>query len=144
MKIMKLLPICLLLPTCAVLYSCAKITADPVSVTVEWTAPGDDGDVGTADRYDMVYTTDSTDLANAVFDFSGCSSCTFVTGLPAPLIAGTTQEVTISGLVPNERYWVAMRAGDEVPNWSSISNIIGFDTPDSDAPARINDLRVKP
>ena len=114
------------------------------SITVVWTAPGDDGYVGTADRYELVFSTDSTDLYAQVDDFKGCGSCAAVTGLPTPLVAGTVQEVTVSGLELDTFYWVAMRAGDEIPNWSGISNIVKISTRDSVPPATITDLRIKP
>lgn len=130
---------------CLMVVALAATCNAQTSVTVIWTAPGDDGDVGTADRYEMVFSTDSTDLYAQVGDFKSCPSCVLVSGLPRPLVAGTVQEAVISGVSPNTDYWVAMRAGDEVPNWSGISNIIKVHiSKDVTAPSMIIDFRIKP
>lgn len=128
---------------CLLFVACAMTVNAQTSVTVQWTATGDDGDAGTADRYEMAYSTDSTDL-KAGFDFKDCESCMFVPNLPYPLIAGTVQEVIITGLTINTTYFVMMRVGDEIPNWSGKSNMIWFKLVDNTAPGLIVDFRVKP
>ncbi len=93
-------------------------------VTLAWTAPGDDSITGTASIYDIRYSTspitDSTTWANA-------SQCT---GEPIPQIAGSTDSFTVSGLSSNTPYHFALKTGDEVPNWSGLSNCPNMTTLD--------------
>jgi len=85
------------------------------SLTLTWTAPGDDGSSGTATQYDIRYSTSSINEGN-------WASATPATGEPTPLPAGTPQTCTISGLNANTSYYFALKTADEVPNWSDISN----------------------
>jgi len=39
-----------------------------------------------------------------------------------PKAAGSVEQATVSGLHPGTRYWFAIRASDEMPNWSGVSN----------------------
>jgi chitodextrinase len=43
-------------------------------------------------------------------------------GIPDPLVSGTTQFVVLSGLIPETTYYFAIKAVDEVNNWSDLSN----------------------
>ena len=86
------------------------------SITLSWTAPGDDGSTGTATTYDIRYRT-----GGAVND-SNWASATQVTGEPAPAAAGTNQNMVVSGLSSSTTYYFAIKTADEVPNWSAISN----------------------
>jgi hypothetical protein len=87
------------------------------SVRMVWTAPGDDGAIGTATGYEMRISTSPIDAGN-------WSAATVVTGLPAPLPNGTRQGVTIRGLSNGTPYYVAMRSVDDAGNWSAISNVV--------------------
>ena len=109
---------------------------DTVSITLIWTAPGDDGMVGTCDHYQLRWSTDSTALVNYFYEQSG--------GLLAmtPQPPGSTEEYTVTGLNSETSYVFAVRAYDEVSN-SSISNILRVTTPDNDEPAAITDLRIQ-
>ncbi|HTD80915.1 MAG TPA: Ig-like domain-containing protein, partial [Thermoplasmata archaeon] len=86
------------------------------SVSLHWTAPGDDGTAGTATSYDARYSS-SGPLTDANFA-SGTSIAT-----PMPGLAGTSETVNLGGLTPSTRYWFAIRTRDEVPNWALISNV---------------------
>ncbi len=94
----------------------AAVTAAS-SLTLQWMAPGDDGMVGRASQYDLRYSTTSITSANF-------SSATRWAGTPVPTSPGTTQSTTVTGLLPNTVYWFAMKAGDEIPNWSVMSNVV--------------------
>jgi hypothetical protein len=80
------------------------------SITLAWTAPGDDGDEGTASVYEIFYS-DSPTGDSILFEAP-----------PVPQPAGTVQTVTITGLNPNSTYYFHLYTGDEVGNFSSISN----------------------
>lgn len=86
------------------------------SLTVGWTAPGDDGAVGTATSYDIRYSTAAITTGNF-------GSATQVNGEPAPQVAGTVQSMVVPGLNAATAYFFAMQTSDEVPNVSALSNV---------------------
>ena len=88
----------------------------PDSITLTWTASGDDGDVGTASQYDIRYSTSPIDEGN-------WDAATQVDGEPAPSPSGTAETFTVAGLFTATTYYFAMKVADEVPNWSELSNI---------------------
>lgn len=91
------------------------------TLTLQWTAPGDDAGVGTAAAYDIRYST--ANITSGNFD-----SATPVSGEPTPLAAGTAQSYTITGLTADTAYYVAMKSVDEAGNWSAISNVVARNT----------------
>ena len=90
------------------------------SITLEWTAVGDDGNVGRATSYQMRYS--ATD-PSAMDTLAWWGGATAVTGLPSPSNPGATETVTIQGLTAGITYYFVLRTGDEVPNWSDFSNV---------------------
>jgi hypothetical protein len=113
--------------------SLATSNATGTSIRLTWTAPGDDSTSGTASQYDIRYSTSPINDAN-------WAAATQVTGEPAPLIAGTQQTFTVTGLQSNHTYYFAMKTADEVPNWSGLSNVPSGTTLDIVPPATISDL----
>ncbi|UCD64234.1 MAG: fibronectin type III domain-containing protein [Candidatus Zixiibacteriota bacterium] len=110
--------------------------ATPNSVTLSWTAPGDDGGVGTATVYDVRYSTSYITDAN-------WDQATQVAGEPAPQPAGSAETLTVTGLDPSTTYYFAVKTADEVPNWSPLSNVATITTePEQEAPGNIADLQV--
>ncbi len=103
------------------------------SITLSWTAPGDNGSTGTATTYDIRYSTSTINAGN-------WASATQVTGEPAPLAAGSNQNMTITGLSGDTTYYFAIETADEVPNWSAISNVPSGKTSDTVAPAAVSNL----
>jgi len=88
-------------------------------VYLSWTAPGNDGNQGTAYRYDIRYSTNPVGADTATW----WEAADTVAGEPAPAPAGTGQQFKVEGLTPHSTYYFALRTADEVPNWSGISNI---------------------
>jgi hypothetical protein len=88
-----------------------------------WTATADDGSdasSGAASEYDLRYST--LPITEANFD-----AANEVTACPAPGIKGTAEEAYFTvGAITGEVY-VALKIGDEVPNWSDVSNVDGTD-----------------
>jgi hypothetical protein len=118
----------------------AAQTAADSSVTLLWTAPGDDGNVGTASQYALRYRTVPVSGTDTL---TWWNAATPVTGLPAPHPAGSTDSVTVRGLQPLTTYYFIVRAADEVPNWSTFSNVAMKTTSgDATAPAAIANLTV--
>ncbi len=111
-------------------------TATPTSITISWTSPGDDGSSGTASEYDIRYS--ASPITGANWD-----ATTPAVGEPTPQVAGATESFTISGLTPSTQYYIAIKAADEVPNWSALSNVVAVSTlPEDTAPARIAALNI--
>ncbi len=98
----------------------SNTTLDPVrqNVTLRWAAPGDDGATGTANRYDLRY---STSLITSDASFN---AATQVAGEPTPRAAGNVDSMIVTNLDPNQVYYFALKTGDEVPNWSTLSNTV--------------------
>lgn len=86
------------------------------SVSLSWTAPGDDGAAGTATEYDLRSSVLTISAGN--FD-----TATVVYGEPTPTAAGGTQTMTVNGLSAGTTYSFAMKTSDEVPNTSALSNV---------------------
>ena len=115
-------------------------TAADSTITLLWTASGDDGTVGTAARYDLRYRTVGITGTDTT---SWWSAATPVTGLPTPRAAGSTDSVKVKGFMPLTTYYFVLRVADEVPNWSGFSNLTVKATPgDLTAPAAVADLAV--
>lgn len=108
-----------------------------VAVTLLWTAPGDDGSVGTATAYDFRWALDSMSLKNA---WSGCA---VLLNPPAPLVAGSAQTWTFNQSVElGTRYFYAVKTVDDAGNWSQISNVATRLWPDTMPPSPIVNLRT--
>lgn len=108
------------------------------TASLTWTAPGDDGNSGTASSYDLRYST-------AAINSGNFSSATQVSGEPTPSAAGANESITISGLSATTLYYFAIKTSDEVPNTSAISNVVNTTTtafPDTTAPGAVNDLAI--
>ncbi len=90
------------------------VTSTAVALT--WTAPGDDGSAGAASSYDIRYSTEEMTEAS-------WGSATQCSGEPAPGAAGAAQTFTVTDLQPQTAYHFAVKAADEVPNWSGLSNV---------------------
>ena len=67
--------------------------ATQTSITLTWTAPGDDGDIGTAASYDIRYSLSSINASN-------WNDATQVTGEPSPQTAGSPLAVFASWRSP--------------------------------------------
>ncbi|MCB9536708.1 MAG: fibronectin type III domain-containing protein [Myxococcales bacterium] len=107
----------------------------PGALAVLFTAPGDDGVVGTAARYDLRYV--AGELTPDTF-FAATPAPT-----PAPQAAGSAERVRVEGLQPGTRYTFALVAFDEAGAASGLSNIAAGVTVEGDAPAAVDDLTAE-
>ena len=108
-------------------------SASNATMVIQWTAPGDDGTVGTAQSYEIRY-------AAGTISASTFASATLVTPGITPAPAGTIQQLTIGNLSAGIKYTVAMRAVDKRGNVSALSNVASGTTPDEVAPSTTTDL----
>ena len=102
--------------------------SSPGEVDLNWTAPGDDDMIGTADRYEIRQ-------ATSVIDDDNWISGTVVSQSITPLPSGQTQTFTATGLTGGEIRYFALKAYDEANNGSPVSNFaftLVTDTPDID------------
>ncbi|MFH1544843.1 MAG: LamG-like jellyroll fold domain-containing protein [archaeon] len=108
-----------------------------MSCILNWTAPGDDGSSGLASSYDIRFS--SSNFPPTTWD-----GALKVNHEPLPVPAGTPQSMTVDGLVPRDAYYFVMKTGDEVPNWSEMSNVAVWTRTSSDTipPSAITNLSV--
>ncbi len=92
-------------------------SCDENSCRLTWSATGDDGSEGTASAYEIRYST--SNISNET-DFNGAVE---VFGEPNPEVAGSRQTTTVTGLEAETKYYFSIKAADEVPNLSAMSNI---------------------
>ncbi len=120
------------------------VIVDTAWVVAGWTAPGDDGSVGTAALYRGRISESPLTEAN----WSGARTLLF---LPLPAAAGTVQLANVDGLVPGTTYYMGLRAEDEGGNLASLGNVLTFTTgsstpppppADTTGPAAVADLAV--
>ncbi|MBD3376442.1 T9SS type A sorting domain-containing protein [candidate division KSB1 bacterium] len=96
------------------------------SMTLSWTAVGDDGSSnGPASSYQMRYSTQPLTEANKL---QWWAAATPVQSLPAPADPGTLQNVTITGLDIEQQYFFVLQVGDDVGNLSELSQVASGST----------------
>lgn len=87
------------------------------SITLAWTAPGDDGESGTAAVYDLRHT-----IAGAILTDADFTAAAQVPVVSAPQAAGTPETFTLTGLLPATTYFFGIKTADEAGNVSGLSN----------------------
>lgn len=95
-------------------------------VKLTWTAPGDDGDKGTATVYQVKYSSKPIlefvnwpDQKDTHIAFWGSEN---ISDEPAPKAAGSKESYTLKGVAPG-KYYIALKARDELNNQSAMSNV---------------------
>jgi PKD repeat protein len=86
------------------------------SVTLAWTATGDDGGAGTAASYDLRYSTEPLTEESFATAFA-------VQDEPAPRTSGSAESLTVGSLLPGTTYHFALKATDAAGNVSPLSNV---------------------
>lgn len=108
------------------------------TLTLTWTAAGDDGASGQAYLCDLRWSTSpitSSNFANA----------TPVSPAPVPVAGGTTQTYQVTGRTALTTYYFALVTRDEAGNASPMSNVVQVTMlNDMTPPAPVNDLAGSP
>ncbi|HUD72355.1 MAG TPA: choice-of-anchor D domain-containing protein, partial [Dongiaceae bacterium] len=99
----------------------ATAEATSNSLRLTWTATGDDGAIGTADHYDVRYSTTPIDAGN----FQAAQQAT---GEPNPSPSGSAESTEVTGLQPGTLYHFALVVRDEWGTASGLSNTAGGTT----------------
>ena len=85
------------------------------SVTLVWTAPGDDGAEGQATEYGIRWSLD-------VITEESWSAAEICAGIPTPRPAGQPDTCVVSCLNHDTTYHFALKSEDDSGNWSGLSN----------------------
>ena len=101
------------------------------SIGLEWTAPGDDGNVGRAYQYRIRFSTNAVGADTAAW----WNAATAAAGLPAPSPAGQVDSARVAGLQSGTTYYFLVRAVDDAYNESGFSNVAVGATWVCDAPS---------
>ena len=104
----------------------------PSEIVLRWTAPGDDGDAGTASAYDGRKARFTLALGN-------WNTADPLTGLGAPRSAGAAESLVVTQLLAETDYHYALIVRDEAGNDSRMSNEVVFAI-DTISPAAVTDL----
>lgn len=109
------------------------------SLRLTWTAPGDDGTLGSAERYEV------RKSASAIVTEVDYALATILAGAPTPAPAGSSQSMRVRGLTPGATVWFCVRSIDEAGNWSGLSNVLRWDgLLDTSAPQPPADVAAVP
>jgi hypothetical protein len=90
------------------------------SITLEWTAPGDDSTAGTAEQYYIRYSKDS--ISDETWNSAMQAPA------PPPKEAGSRESATVAFLESEKRYYFAIKSADEQSNMSPLSNVVSIST----------------
>jgi hypothetical protein len=117
----------------------ALASRDSSAVVLRWTAPGDDGSVGVAWRYDLRH-------SESPITPESWSSSSQVGGEPTPGFPGWQQVFEVIHLQEGRTYYFAIRTFDDHSNVSPISNVLEVvpgSGRDTDPPSAISDLAAE-
>ncbi len=94
----------------------SAVAIDENTVLLMWTAPGDDGMNGTASQYQIRYSEDP--ISEARWPYTD----KIFSPPPAPKPGGEPESLFVTKIRPTLSHYFVLKAADEVPNWSGISN----------------------
>ncbi|MFC2061317.1 fibronectin type III domain-containing protein [Elusimicrobiota bacterium] len=97
----------------------ASLGTNTGEILLSWTAPGDDDYTGTADSYDIRYSTDQ-EVTGA--NWGGASSIGAFSNIPDPQTAGSQEEFTVTGLTEGTYYYFGLKSYDNANNLSDIDS----------------------
>lgn len=113
----------------------SSMSGQDLKVRLQWTAPGDDTllgtGIGTCTTYDIRYRTDAP-----VTD-GNWTTATALTGEDAPSIFGASELWNTTTLPGSGTYYFAMKAIDDAPNTSNLSNSTAIYVPSATAAPKV-------
>jgi hypothetical protein len=109
--------ILVILAAITILSSAWVVSSRADSVTLAWTAPGEDSLYGRASRYDLRYSAQMITPQNFL-------QATAAPAMPSPGPPGTAQSYVLDGLSPGVVCYLAIKTADQAGNWSAMSNVI--------------------
>lgn len=112
-------------------------TAESSCVSLTWTAPGDDGYVGQADRYEVRYS--ATPLTAENWDQAWIAK-----NPPRPGEVGHLEYFLVSDLKSDTYYYFAVKTADECDNWSAMSNVFGRLSPVDECHGQLGNANCDP
>jgi len=87
-------------------------------IELTWTAPADDGYIGTpASEYDVRFS--PSQIISGNFAACACAS-----GLPGPASPASAERAVVNVGFDLSTVYFALKTADEVPNWSNMSNVV--------------------
>jgi subtilisin family serine protease len=92
------------------------------SVMLTWTAPGEDGQTGTASTYDIRLSPDPITEENF-------SAATPLPNVTAPKPSGSRETLLVTGLIQQKTFYFAMKTADYFFNTSTLSNVFSVLVP---------------
>lgn len=111
------------------------------SATFTFTAVGDDENIGQANLYDIRCSLSPIETEEDFYHSSWK-----IEDVPTPASAGTKQNITISDLEPDTKYYFAIKVIDDAGNISDMSNVVSITTlkaiQDNTPPQKIIDLSL--
>lgn len=90
------------------------------SITLSWTATGDDGALGRATSYELRFSEQAVSGTDTTTWWNNASTAGI---LPPPATAGSRESYVMSGLATGSTYYFVLRVADEAGNWSGFSNV---------------------
>jgi len=113
----------------------AVLTTSESSITLFWTAPGDDPGHKPVRLYEVRQSMSSLEAYY-------WNNATIVENSLTPHQAGVAETLEVKNLIPRAKYYFAIKSMDTAGNRSPVSNIVGSDVNDRTPPAAVQDLRV--
>lgn len=90
------------------------------SITLAWTATGDDGTAGRATTYELRFSEQPVSGSDTTTWWANASTAGV---LPPPASSGSRESYVMSGLATGATYYFVLRVADEAGNWSGFSNV---------------------
>ncbi len=97
--------------------SVASVNGSAETVTLSWTAVGDDREKRTAEAYDLRFDTDP------IRDETDFEAATPVMTLPSPQAPGSREDVVLDELDPGVAYYFGLRVTDDAGNRSPVRSL---------------------
>lgn len=98
----------------------APSSARADSITLSWTATGDDGASGRATSYELRFSEQAVAGVDTTTWWNNASTAGV---LPPPATAGSRESYVMSGLATGSTYYFVLRVADEAGNRSGFSNV---------------------